>query len=219
MLRTNLATRPFYNERAVHVLIGVAAAIVAIITVLNVVRVITLSRHNTELSARINADRAEAARLTSEAARIRTTINKDELALVVEAAQEANALIDQRTFSWTEFFNLIESTLPPEVMLTAVRPSFRDGVTRVAMSVLSRQAVDLEEFMNKLEATGAFTTVIPASQDRTDEGLLRALIQSVYEGHPVEADAAPATHAPAPGGAGRGGAPTPPAAPRGGGRQ
>jgi len=214
MLRANLATRPFYNERAVHVLIGLVAAIVAIITVLNVVRVVTLSRHNTELSARINADRAEAERLTSEAARIRKTINKDELALVVDAAQEANALIDQRTFSWTEFFNLIESTLPPEVMLTAVRPSVKDGVTRVAMSVLARQAVDLDEFMNKLQATGAFTDVIPASQDRTDEGLLRALIESGYESHPVEADPAPAAHAPAPGGAA-----APSSTPRGGGRQ
>ena len=29
MLRTNLATRPFYNERLVHVLLGVAFALVA----------------------------------------------------------------------------------------------------------------------------------------------------------------------------------------------
>ena len=214
MLRTNLATRPFYNERGVHVLIGIAGAIVAIITVLNVIRIVTLSRHNTELSARIDGDRAEAERLTAEAARIRRTINKDELALVVDAAQEANALIDQRTFSWTEFFNLIESTLPPDVMLTSVRPSFKDGVTRVGMSVLARQAVDLDEFMNKLEATGAFIDVFIPSQDRTDEGLYRGLIQGVYEGHPVEEDAAPATR-----GGAAGGTPAPPAAPRGGGRQ
>lgn len=222
MLRTNLATRPFYNERAVHVLIGMAGAIVAIITVLNVIRIVTLSQHNTELSARINADRAEAERLTAEAARIRRTINKDELAVVVDAAQEANALIDQRTFSWTEFFNLIESTLPPDVMLTSVRPSFKDGITRVGMSVLARQAVDLDEFMNKLEATGAFIDVFIPSQDRTDEGLYRGLIQGVYEGLPVEEDAAPAPAQATPGaarGGAAGGTLPPAAAPRGGGRQ
>jgi len=223
MLRTNLATRPFYNERAVHVLIGIAGAIVAIITVLNVIRIVTLSRHNTELSARINGDRAEAERLTAEAARIRKTINKDELALVVNAAQEANALIDQRTFSWTEFFNLIESTMPPDVMLTSVRPSFKDGITRVGMSVLARQAVDLDEFMNKLEATGAFIDVYIPSQDRTDEGLYRGLVQGVYEGHPVAEDPPPAAAPPTPGAPARGGAaggtPAPAVAPRGGGRQ
>ena len=46
-------------------------------------------------------------------------------------AREANRLIDQRTFSWTEFFNHIEETLPPDVMLTSVRPIFNDGVTTI----------------------------------------------------------------------------------------
>jgi Tfp pilus assembly protein PilN len=198
VFRTNLATRPFYNERAAHVVIGIAAALVLGITALNVVRIVSLSRQNTELSARINADRAEAERLTSEASRIRKTIDKDELASVVGAAQEANALIDQRTFSWTEFFNQIESTLPPGVMLTSVRPSFKESVTNVAMSVLSREAVDLEEFMDKLEATGAFTDVVPASQDRTDDGLVRAVIEGIYI-RPAHVDApasAPAAASP-----------------------
>jgi Tfp pilus assembly protein PilN len=191
VFRTNLATRPFYNERAAHVVIGIAAAIVLAITAWNVTRIVALSRRNTELSARTNADHAEAERLTTEAAQIRKTINKDELALVVGAAEEANALIDQRTFSWTEFFNQIESTLPPDVMLTSVRPSFKDGVTHVAMSVLARQAGDLEEFMDKLEATGSFNEVVPASQDRTEDGLARAIIESVYV-RPDPADSAPA---------------------------
>ena len=126
MLRTNLATRPFYNERAVHLVIALAALVVGVITVLNAARIVTLSRHNTELSSRISSQQAEAARLTREAAAIRKTIDKDELDVVVKAAREANTLIDQRTFSWTSFFNAIESTLPPDVMLTSVRPTF-DG--------------------------------------------------------------------------------------------
>lgn len=211
MLRTNLATRPFYNERAVHFLIGVAGAIVLAITALNVVRVVTLSRHHTELSARTNADRAEAERLTADAARIRTTINKDELALIVAAAQEANALIDQRTFSWTEFFNQIESTLPPDVMLTSVRPSFKNDVTNVAMLLLARQAPDLDEFTDKLEATGSFVDIVIASADRTEEGLYRALVESVYSRpDPTAAQVNPSTP-PAAGSGKASGAEAPPA--------
>ena len=51
MLRSNLATRPFYNERAAHVAIGLAAVVVLAITVLNVVQVVRLSKHSTELSS------------------------------------------------------------------------------------------------------------------------------------------------------------------------
>jgi len=192
VLRTNLATRPFYNERAVHAAIAAIAAIVLAITAFNVVKIVTLSRHNTELSSRVNAQRAEADRLTSEAARIRRTINKDELAQVVNEAEEANALIDQRTFSWTEFFNLIESTLPPDVMLSAVRPSFKDGITRVNMFVLGRRPEDIDEFMEKLEATGAFEDVNAATSDWTEAGLKRAVIESVYAAHPPEESAEPA---------------------------
>lgn len=180
MLRTNLSTRPFYNERAVHVALALAALLVLAITALNAVRIVSLSRHNTELSSRTGNEQAEATRLTQAASAIRKTIDRDELELVVAAAREANSLIDQRTFSWTAFFNHIEGTLPPDVMLTSVRPSFSDGQTHVAMTVLARRAEDVDELMEKLEATGAFEQVIPANQDRTEAGLYRVLIQSVY---------------------------------------
>ena len=182
MLRSNLATRPFYNERAAHVAIGIAAVLVLAITVLNVVQVVKLSKHSTELSSQTGVERTEAERLTAEAARIRSSINKDELALIVGAAHEANSLIDQRTFSWTAFFNRIESTLPPDVMLTSVRPSIKDGETHVAIGVLGRRAEDVDEFMEKLEATGAFSEIVPATQDRTEERLYRVSIESVYDG-------------------------------------
>lgn len=193
MLRPNLASRPFYNERAAHVVIGLAAAVVLAITVVNAVQVIRLSRHNTELASQTGAERAEVQRLSAEAGRIRRTIDADELALIVSAAQEANSLIDQRTFSWTAFFNRIEATLPADVMLTAVRPSVRDGATHVDIGVLGRRAEDIDEFMEELEGSGAFENVVPATQDRTEEGLFRVSIESVYTGH--EEPAAPAAPA------------------------
>ena len=210
MLRSNLSTRPFYNERAVHVLIGLAAAIVLGITALNVVRILVLSRHNTELSSRVNSEHNEAVRLTQEAAAIRQTINKDELEQVVGAAQEANSLIDQRTFSWTAFFNRIESTLPPDVMLSAVRPSVKAGLTNVQMMVLAKRAEDVDEFMEKLEATGAFENVVPAAQDRTDAGLYRVTVDSIYTDVVDEATEAPASGSAAPPAAPGAGANAPP---------
>ena len=115
MIRTNLSTRPFYNDRAIHLTIGVAAVVVAALTIWNVARVVTLSRANTELATRVNRDHAEADQLSKMADDIRRRINTTELQAVVESAREANALIDQRTFSWTAFFNRLEATLPPDV--------------------------------------------------------------------------------------------------------
>ena len=206
MLRTNLSTRPFYNERGIHIAIAIAALLISALTVWNIVRVVTLSRHNTELASLVNRDEAEADQLTRMAADIRAKINRDELKLVVESAREANALIDQRTFSWTALFNRLESTMPPDVMLTSVRPSVRDGVTRITMTVLGRRAEDVDEFIEKLEAIGAFEAIVPSQQDRTQDGLYRVVIESVYTGieeppAPPETPAKPPQQQRKPGGA------------------
>jgi Tfp pilus assembly protein PilN len=180
MLRTNLSTRPFYNERVVHVSVAIAAALLVALTVVNVAKVVELSRENTELSTRIGRDRAESDRLVREAARIRRGINQQELTAVVAAAREANSLIDQRTFSWTEFFNQIESTIPPNVMLSSVAPVVSDEGTRVTIIVVGKNVEDIEEFVEKLQATGRFGHLLSKLDDLTDEGLHRQILEADY---------------------------------------
>ena len=182
MLRTNLSTRPFYNERGVQLLLALAALLVVALTAFNAIRIFSMSQQNTELSSLVNRDRQEAQRLAGEAQRIRAGINVDELQATADAAAVANALIDQRTFSWTEFFNRIEETLPPDVMLTSVQPSFAQEATTIQMSVLGRRIEDIDEFIEKLEATGAFHDVLPTQEDTTDEGLHRLMVRSIYTG-------------------------------------
>ena len=191
MLRTNLSTRPFYNERAVHLLLALVGIVVLALTAYNVFRIVTLSRQNTEISGRANRDRTEATRLSQEAARVRRGLNQNELKLVAAAAREANVIIDQRTFSWTEFFNRIESTLPPDVMLSAVRPRITDEGTRVTMIVLGRRAEDVDEFMEKLEATGAFVDVLPTQEELTDEALHKVILEGFYTPEDAEPEPAP----------------------------
>ena len=180
MIRSTLATRPFYNERAAHLLIGAFALLVVFLTIFNVVRVITLSSRNTGLSVDIRRDEETAARLRQEALRIRSRINQQELDAVIAGAREANALIDRRTFSWTEFFNLIERTMPENVMLTSVSPSVEKGQTIVSMTVLGRRAEDIDAFMEQLEATKAFHAVQPLNEDVTEEGLHRMQLSAEY---------------------------------------
>ncbi len=50
MIRGNLATRPFYNEPAVHLWLFVAALVVVVATLFNVVQMLRYSRSDTELA-------------------------------------------------------------------------------------------------------------------------------------------------------------------------
>jgi hypothetical protein len=195
MLRSNLSTRPFYNERLVHLALALVGVIVAVITVLNVVRVVQLSRQNTTLTARIRDDRAAAEDFGRRARETRLGIDQKELKVVVASAQEANELIDSRTFSWTGFFNYIEATLPPDVMLVSVRPTINEGKTMITMGVRARRSPDIDEFIEKLEATGAFENIFPMQQTTRDDGLIDAPVQAEYA---PSADATPPNAQPSP---------------------
>ena len=179
MLETNLSTRPFYNERLVHLGLGIVALLVLALTAFNVTQAVGLSRRHTELTER--ADRAEAvvADAARDAVTIQRDINRDALEAAA-AAREANTLIDRRIFSWTEFFNRIESTLPPNVMMTSVRPEIETTDIAVSMGVLGRRVEDIDMFMDRLEATGAFAELLARQEEATDEGMYRAALRGRY---------------------------------------
>jgi Tfp pilus assembly protein PilN len=180
VLRTNLSTRPFYNERGVHALIALLAAVLIAVTAWQVLRIVHLSRQKTELTTEIRRDREESEKLTREAGEVRRGINQQELALVTTAAREANDLIEQRTFSWTALFNQLEATLPEDVMLLSVRPSFAGGVTTISFELQGRQTEDVDTFMDNLEGTGQFHNVRWSQENVNDEGLHRVTMQAEY---------------------------------------
>ena len=122
MIRTNLSTRPFYNERIVRLwLVAVALAVLAA-TAFNAARIIKYSKSDTRLATQASHDEARAADLRQQAARLRASVNPQQVDFASEDARQANELIDRRTFSWTELFNRFETTLPDDVRISAVRP-------------------------------------------------------------------------------------------------
>lgn len=181
MIRTNLSTRPFYNVRAVQVTLSTLAAIVLGITLFNVIRIVTLLTSQQTLGATADQSEREATRLRSEASRIRAQINPAELQTVATAAREANDLIDQRAFSWTELFTQFEATLPDDVRITAVQPRLEKGVFIVAVAIESRRAEDLDAFIEALEMTGNFHNVLATETQTNAQGRLEAIIEGVYQ--------------------------------------
>ena len=196
MLHTNLSTRPFYNARAVQTILGALTLIVLAVTLLNVAQIVRLTLQQRSLSARAVQAERDAQRLRSEAVVIRGRIDPKELTAVVGQAREANAIIDQRTFSWTGLFETFESTLPPDVRITAVQPRLgQNGTFYVGMTVEARRAEDVDAFVEALEKSGAFHNVLPNEEQLNEAGLLEAVIDGVYVA--PSHDARPAAASPA----------------------
>jgi len=181
MLRTNLSTRPFYNVRAVHVALGATGLILLVAMLFNVVQVVRLGMSQQSLGARAGEAEEEAARLRVDAARILAQINPQELQAVANAAREANQIIDQRAFSWTELFGRFEATLPPEVRLTVVRPRLEEaGEFVVAIGVEAQQAEDLDAFVEALERDGGFRNTLAVQAQTGAGGLIEAIVEGAY---------------------------------------
>ena len=157
MLRTNLSTRPFYNERPIR--LGIAAAVIAVaaFTAFNSAQVMTLTQKNNELTARADAAEARASDLRNKAGATQKSLDRGDVSVVQAAAREANLLIDRRAFSWTDLFNRFEETLPADVRISAVQPQLDDQERMlVAMTVVSRRVEDLDAFIDRLEQTKVF---------------------------------------------------------------
>ena len=181
MIRTNLSTRPFYNERAVRLwLLAIAVAVVAA-TAFNVSRVIRYSRSDTQLATQASRDEARAADLRRQAAQLRASVDPRQIDFASADARQANDLIDRRTFSWTALFNQFETTLPDEVRITAVKPRIdRDLGIVLVINVVARSVDDVYRFTENLEGTDAFKNVRNVEEHFDEQGNFLSILEAAY---------------------------------------
>jgi Tfp pilus assembly protein PilN len=186
MWRTNLATRPFYNERLAAILVGALTLAVALLTVANVGALMSLSGRTADLRRETAENDARAAQLRSQAQQARVSVDPERLSAVAAAAHEANVLIDGRTFSWTELFNRFEATLPPGVRIAGVQPR-RDDTGRfvITIEVVAREVDQVDAFMEALEQRGGFHDVLARREQVDDEGLIETTMSGIYMAEPA----------------------------------
>jgi Tfp pilus assembly protein PilN len=191
VIRTNLSTHPFYNERTVRLMLALLALVVVAATAFNVSRVLRYSRSDTQLATQASRDEARAADLRQQASRLRATVDPKQVDFASADARQANDLIDRRTFSWTDLFNRFETTLPDEVRITSVKPrSDRAHGTVLVITVVARGVDDVSQFMANLESTGAFRNLRPAEEHIDEHGELESVLETAYV--PAPAKGAPA---------------------------
>lgn len=181
MLQTNLATRPFYNERLVRVILGIVGIAAVALLLFDATQILRLRARNADVRIEAEAAEAEAARLREESRTIRQSLDRSQLETAQVAASEANLLIDRRAFSWTDLFNRFEATLPPGVRIVAVTPQVDDeGRMLVAINVVSRRVEDLAEFTEALQDSGGFYNALTRQSSALEDGMLSAVVQGYY---------------------------------------
>lgn len=183
MLRGNLATRPFYNERLVTLVLVLVALGALAASIVNGRTLIELSQQRAALGSKIDANERQVAQIRHDAEAVQRTVDRAHLQTLAAQTHEANDLIDQRTFSWTTLFGVIEKTLPIDVRLVAVAPKIEKDNTLITMIVVARKPEALADFVAALEgpaAGGTFYDVLKHADQRSDDGTINATIEAYY---------------------------------------
>ena len=180
-LDTNLATRPFYNERAAQALIIGLLALVTLASVVSVARVASLTGRERALGSETAAAEARTRQLRQQVAGARSGLDGERLNSVAAAVREANAIIDGRTFSWTALFNWLETTLPPDVRIIAIKPRVEpDGRFILGFTVEARRVAAIDTFLTQLEGTGRFEELLVRQERETEAGTIEATAEGRY---------------------------------------
>ena len=185
MLKINLATRPFYNERAVHVVLVLLGTGALVLMGLAGGTIFELSKNHAEITRAADASEALIGTVTQETRSLEENVSEVELEALRLSAAEANRLIDQRVFSWTELFNVIERTLPNRVMLTGLRPTGNADNVSLVIGVIGERVADIEEFIEQLEASGSVRNVLARQEQRTEDGMYSAQLTGEFRGRPL----------------------------------
>jgi Tfp pilus assembly protein PilN len=188
VLAGNLSSRPFYNERLVSFALALVALAALVFSAWTVTTIMRLSETRANLDREVAQNRSDAERIRADVQAVTAGVDLTRLQSLAAGVDEANALITQRTFSWTRFFDLIEGAMPYEVRLVAVAQRLEKGGQLLTLNLISQSDTELNELVRAMLATGAFYDVLPTEKTTNDDGTLGAVVESYYLPPPATPD-------------------------------
>jgi Tfp pilus assembly protein PilN len=179
----NLASEPFRRDRAMIVASSVLAGLLVLAFGL-LVALIVNERHQKRdvLEATAQAE-DQLAKLATEQAGVEAAMRKSENADVLERSVFLNTLIARKGVSWTKLFGDLESVMPHNVRLVAVRPQTdQKNSIQLEMTVGAQSVEPVVDMLKKMEGSGIFSVpsvanCLPPSQS---EPLYRCRVSVNY---------------------------------------
>ena len=169
--KLNLASQPFRNRAlpwAVAVLVSLAS-VVALVLIFS-----EYSRVRAEADAadrQVQSLRGERAELERQAAAIRQNIPPEQR----QTLEAAHALVERKSFSWSQLFADLEQLLPSSVRVSRinVREVSRRGEQTTAdldLTVVGRTPNDVIGMMTEMNRLGTFRAVPVTENQRSGKG-------------------------------------------------
>lgn len=169
--KLNLASQPFRN-RALPWAVAVLVSLVSVVALVLIFSEYSRVRAEADASDRqVQALRGERAELERQAAAIRQNIPPEQR----QTLEAAHALVERKSFSWSQLFADLERLLPSSVRVARinVREVSRRGEQTTAdldLTVVGRTPNDVIGMMTEMNRTGTFRAVPVTENQRSGKG-------------------------------------------------
>jgi hypothetical protein len=165
-ITVNLATRPFRDNRPIAGVLGTAAVLIALLAAYNAWTFVSHGGHYAAVQERVREDRARLEVLEGEERALAKEIAARDFRAVYERGRFASELILRRAFSWTLLFNTLEAVIPPDVMMSAIRPTISGHGIQIRVEGLAKSSDALYGFQGRLMGNPTFADIRPISERR-----------------------------------------------------
>lgn len=195
-LRPNLARRPFVDSRPANVTAVVLLLVVLVLTVVSVRTVRSYLEGSRHSRAEIASLREEISRFEVLAREAEEKLTRFDLAGMTAGAEEANALVKLRAFSWSRFLTRLEKTLPNDVRVVSIqlgkdtekKTAVPEGAGPsedylVALSCVSRDPDGFPKLIRAFYASPWFDSPTPRSETGGERGSAEGrtfVLEAVY---------------------------------------
>lgn len=167
-LEINLAAEPYRNDMPFAVLLVLLGAVAFGLTGWGSYSYFTASAQRAALEAELAGHSSRMADMKKEADQITAELGVFDEPLLASQAAFVDGILDQRNFSWTSLFNVLEQTVPWNVRLTAIRPTFKDDAVEITLHGTAQDLDALLDLQNALLHSPYFRDVIPGGYERDE---------------------------------------------------
>ena len=153
----NLASQPYEAARQFRRRIGVAVAVLAVVTAVLLGYIIYQRIQSRAINQQLAQVQAEIDGLNREEAQARAILNRPANREVAEQSEFLNQLFARKALSWTRVFGQMEKIMPPNLHVVSIKPEYtKSGDLMLHMTVATDSRDRAVELVRRMEKSNHF---------------------------------------------------------------
>jgi type IV pilus assembly PilN-like protein len=167
----NLASRPFRNNTLVGSILTIVGVGLVAATAYNLYVFLGYGSAYAQLQKEQNDDRGRIAQLQVEERKLAEQVRGRDFRAAFERGKLASELVRKNAFSWTLLFNTLEKVVPPDVVMTAIRPNISSDTIVIRIEGVAKSPTAFLSLQDRLQRSPDFTKVYPQTERQLNPNL------------------------------------------------